>query len=86
MGSKKHRLPGQALQYHIFISPDSSYDATGPAPVFPVTAYDRTTFILRSGEVEAVQVHHLVPCSYKVIQKLLPGVLTCIDFRQGPQL
>jgi len=44
------------------------------------------TFMLRSGEVEAVKVHHLVPSRYKVIGKLLLGVCTCIDFRQSSEL
>ena len=39
-----------------------------------------------SGEVEAVKVHYLVPHRYKVVQELLLGVLTSIDFRQGPEL
>ena len=43
------------------------------------------TFMLRSGEVEAVKVHYLVPCRYKVVQELLLGVLTSIDFRDGPE-
>ena len=42
--------------------------------------------MLRSGEVEAVKVHYLVPHPYKVMQELLLGVLTSIDFRQGPEL
>ena len=42
--------------------------------------------MLRSGEVEAVKVHDFVPHSYKVMQELLLGVLTSVDFRQGPEL
>ena len=42
--------------------------------------------MLRSGEVVAVKVHYLVPRRYKVVQELLLGVLTSIDFRQGPEL
>ena len=42
--------------------------------------------MLRSGEVEAVKVHYLVPHPYKVLQELLLGVLTSIDFRQSPEL
>jgi hypothetical protein len=38
-------------------------------------------FILRSGEVEAVKVHYLVPHRYKVVQELVLRVLTSIDFR-----
>ena len=44
------------------------------------------TFMLRSGEVETVKVHDLVPRRYKVVQELLLGVLTSVDFRQGPEL
>ena len=44
------------------------------------------TFMLRSGEVETVKVHDFVPHHYKVVQELLPGVLTSVDFRQGPEL
>ena len=42
--------------------------------------------MLRSGEVEAVKVHYLVPHRCKVVQKLLLGVFTTIDFRDGPEL
>ena len=42
--------------------------------------------MLRSGEVESVKVHYLVPHRYKVVHELLQGVLTSIDFRQGPEL
>ena len=42
--------------------------------------------MLRSNEVEAVKVHYLVPHRYKVVQELLLGVLTSVDFRQGPKL
>jgi hypothetical protein len=34
----------------------------------------------------AVKVHYLVPHRYNVVRELLPGVLTSIDFRQGPEL
>jgi hypothetical protein len=44
------------------------------------------TFMLRSGEVETVEVHHFVPHRHEVVQELLLGVLTSIDFRQGPEL
>ena len=42
--------------------------------------------MLPSGEVEAVQVHYLVPHRDKIVHELLLGVLTCVDFRQGPEL
>ncbi len=44
------------------------------------------TFMLRSGEVEAVQVHYLIPHRDKVVPEFLLGVLTAVDFRQGPEL
>ena len=37
-------------------------------------------------EVETVKVHDFVPHHYKVVQELLLGVLTSVDFRQGPEL
>ncbi len=36
---------------------------------------------LRSGKVEAICVHHLVPGCYEVVEKFLLGVRTSIDFR-----
>ncbi len=41
---------------------------------------------LRSGEVEAIKIHHLVPRSHKVTHKRLLRVVTCIDFRDGSEL
>jgi hypothetical protein len=41
---------------------------------------------LRSGEVETIQVHDFVPRRDKVVQELLLEVLTCVDFRQCPEL
>jgi hypothetical protein len=40
----------------------------------------------RLSDVEAVQVHHLGPCSHEVLHELLLRVVTCIDFRDRPQL
>jgi len=42
--------------------------------------------MLRSGEIETVKVHYLIPRRYKVVQELLLGILTSVDFRQGPEL
>ena len=42
--------------------------------------------MLRSSEVESVKVHHLIPGRYKVMNELLLGVLTSVDFCQGPKL
>ena len=44
------------------------------------------TFILRSGEVEAVGVHHLSPRRYEVLHKLLLRVRASIDLGQSPEL
>ena len=44
------------------------------------------TFMIRSSEVETVKLHDFVPRRYKVVQELLQGVLTSVDFRQGPEL
>gem|GEM_PF-5049911 len=43
-------------------------------------------FMLRSGKVESVKVHDFVPYRYKVVQEFPLGVLTSVDFRQGPEL
>ena len=50
------------------------------------TLHKPARFKRRSNEVEAVKVHYLVPHRYKVVQEFLLGVLTSIDFRQGPEL
>ena len=42
--------------------------------------------MLRSGEVKTVKVHDFVPHRYETMQELLLGVLTSVDFRQGPEL
>src|SRR5271166_439032 len=46
---------------------------------------DRTA-IIRSGEVEAIKVHHLGPRRHEVFHKLLLRVRARIDFREGAQL
>ena len=51
-----------------------------------IWVYFVSLLLLRSGEVEAVKVHYLVPRRYKVVQELLLGVLTSVDFRQGSEL
>src|SRR5205823_1138546 len=40
----------------------------------------------KSGEVKAIQVHHLVPSSHEVAHKLLFRILTCIDLGEGSEL
>ena len=42
--------------------------------------------MLRSGEVKTVKVHYFIPHRYKVVNELLLGVVTCVDFCQGPEL
>jgi hypothetical protein len=44
------------------------------------------TFMVRSGEVEAIKVHHLVPGGDEVAHELLPRVGTAVDFSQGSEL
>jgi hypothetical protein len=44
------------------------------------------TLSLISGEVKAIQVHHLVPGRDKVMDKLLLGVRASVDFSQGAEL
>jgi transposase len=41
---------------------------------------------LRSCEVEAIQVHHLVPGRHEVTDELLLRVRASVDFRQGTEL
>src|SRR4030065_32777 len=53
---------------------------------FPSWQKPLKTFMLRSSEVETVKVHDFVPHRYKVMHELLLGVLTSVDFRQGPEL
>ena len=38
-----------------------------------------------SGQIEAIQVHHLGPGGHKIMQELLLRVYRSIDFSQGPQ-
>src|ERR1035441_10130519 len=53
--------------------------ADSPGPIYGLTPF-------RSGEVETVEVHDFFPRGYEVVQELLLGVRTSIDFRQGPEL
>ena len=39
-----------------------------------------------SGKVVEIKVHHLVPRSHEVLYKRLLRVVTCIDFRECPEL
>src|SRR5438552_14841515 len=40
----------------------------------------------RSGEVEAIEVHDLVPRSHEVTHELLLRVVACVDLRDGSEL
>src|SRR5205823_12789515 len=40
----------------------------------------------RSSEVEAIEVHDLVPCTHEVTHELLLRVLACVDLRDGSEL
>src|SRR5207302_4768885 len=40
----------------------------------------------RSGEVEAIEVHDLVPRSYEVADELLLRIVTCVDLGNGSEL
>ncbi len=40
----------------------------------------------RSGKVEAIEIHDLVPRSHKVTHKRLLRVVTRVDFRNGSEL
>lgn len=44
------------------------------------------TFMRRSGEIEAVEIHHLVPRSHKVTHELLLRVVLRVDLREGSEL
>ena len=41
--------------------------------------------MLRSGEVEAIKVHHLVPGRDEVLDELLLRIRTSIDLSQGAE-
>ena len=45
-----------------------------------------TSTSLRSGKVEATKIHHLVPRSHEVTHERLLRVVTCVDFRDRPEL
>ncbi len=45
---------------------------------------DRGSRAGRSGQVEAVQVHHLGPGCYKVLHELFFRTFPAINFRNGP--
>ena len=47
---------------------------------------DRTVFPTRLGKVVAIKIHHLVPRCHEVFHKHLLRVVTCIDFRDRPEL
>ena len=42
--------------------------------------------MLLTNKVETVKVHYLVPHPYKIMYELFLGILTCVNFRQSPEL
>ena len=52
----------------------------------PLSSYLSDFYQRQSGQIEAIQVHYLVPGSYEVMYELLLGVVLGIDFGQGTQL
>jgi hypothetical protein len=82
-----------------FLSPESGFnpslsDVQPDIRLAAAVAADGMTFgfpftfshdTRRSGEIEAVKVHDLVPRRDKVMDKLLLGVLTSVDFGQGAE-
>jgi hypothetical protein len=58
----------------------------GAAGAVVLCARAGSAFALRSLEVEAIEVHHLGPGRYEVVDELVLGIGTCVDFAQGPQL
>jgi hypothetical protein len=59
-------------------------DGGGFHVLLPPIQKQSTKFMLRSGEVETVKVHYFIPRCNKIVQELLLGVLTSVDFRQRP--
>src|SRR5271154_1176630 len=55
-----------------------------PLRVFDEKLYSAAA--ARSGEVEAIEIHHLGPRSHEVFHELLLRVRASIDFRKRPQL
>ncbi len=45
-----------------------------------------SSFVLRSGEVKAIEVHHLVPSRDEVVNELFLAVRASVDFSQGAEL
>ena len=57
-----------------------SYTFTAAFSDFPEDVH------LRSGQVEAIRVHHLVPGRHEIIHELLLRIVLRVDFGQRPQL
>ncbi len=55
-------------------------------PGMATTRASRASHHATSREVEAVEVHHLVPRSHEVTDELLLRVVTRVDFRDGAEL
>src|SRR5215472_3226305 len=50
------------------------------------TQNDRLSGMPNSGQVKTIEVHHFAPRSHEVFHKGLLRVVTCIDFRECPEL
>src|SRR5687767_6482720 len=46
----------------------------------------RSTWTLRSGNVEPIQIHDFVPRRHEVSHELLLRIVTCVDFRKRAEL
>ena len=55
-------------------------------PDIPEAAvFIEVSFLVTSSEVEAVEVHDLVPCCHEVMHELLLCVVASVDFRNGAE-
>src|SRR5215510_13898875 len=63
----------------------ASEPSKAPPPSLPIQTTG-TGLVPRSGQVVAIEVHHLVPRSHEVLHKRLLRVVTSIDFRDCPEL
>src|SRR6266542_6181426 len=62
-----------------------SIPAVASAPIYDQEPAVPSTS-LRSGKVEAIESHHLVPCSHEVTHEPLLRVVTRVDLRDGSEL
>ena len=75
---------------HLYLSNEAEWFQSSVKAAASFVSKDKKealeTFMLRSGKVESVEVHDFVPHRYKVVKEFLLGVVTSVDFRQGPEL